>query len=327
MSVQLTIIGLGKIGSSVGLALSDETKQINRIGHDLNQDNAQEAKKLGAVDTLQRNLFKAVEGTDILLLAIPVDQVVETLDLVKNDLRPDTVILDTSPIKQATMNWVENNLPRNLHYVSMMPTLNAKLFNICETGTSAANKDMFKDSMMVIAAPQHTEADALTVATNLSVMLGAVPLYMDVLESDGLASGGHVIPQLMAAGLMNSLRKQPGWAESRKVAGDLFYHATLPLLKLDDKARLGESIILNQENALRQLDFLIQELLELRDAVQEKDFEMLHSSLNEARDERHLWLSRRKDNDWFASKAKADMPSAKDMFNQLFGMSRFSKKK
>lgn len=327
MTVKLSIIGLGKIGASIGLALSDETKQITRVGHDLNPDNAQEAKKLGAVDSLERNLFKAVEGTDILLLAIPVDQVIETLDLVKNDLRPDTVILDTSPIKQATLDWVEKNLPKTLHYVSMMPTLNASLFSTYASGPAAANKDMFKNSLMMISAPLHTEADALSVATNLAGMLGASPLYTDVLESDGLASGSHVLPQLMAVALMNSMCKQPGWLESRKIAGNHFYHATLPVLNYDDKTRMGESLIQNRENNIRQLDLYIQELLDLRDAMKENDFETLKTSMDKARDERLLWLSRRIDNDWNVTKAKVEMPSAKDMFAQLFGMGRFGKKK
>ncbi|MBI9048066.1 MAG: prephenate dehydrogenase [Anaerolineaceae bacterium] len=327
MTVQITILGLGKIGSSVGLALSDELKQVIRVGHDVDHQTAQASQKMGAVDKVERNLFKAIEGTDILVLAIPVDQVIETLDLVKNDLREDTVILDMAPIKQTTIEWVDANLPEKVFYLSMMPTINANLFDQCATGIEAANKDLFKKSYMVIASPKRTESDAISLASNLAMMLGAAPFYADGMESDGLATGSHVVPQLIAAAMMNSLSKQSGWLEGRKVAGHNFYHNTLPLLHLDDKVRLGESIIHNQENVVRQLDLFIQELIEQRDALKEKDLESLAKILENARDERDIWLSRRTENNWEVSKSDVTMPSAKDMFGQLFGLGKRRKEK
>jgi prephenate dehydrogenase len=327
MTVQITILGLGKIGTSVGLALSDELDQLTRVGHDSNFQTAQEAQKMGAVDKIERNLFKSIEGTDILLLAMPVDQVIETLELVKNDLREDTVILDLAPVKQTTIEWVNVNLPEKVYYLSMMPTINAKSFEQCNTGISAADKDLFKKSYMVIASPKRTESDAIALASNLSIMLGAAPFYADGLESDGLATGSHVLPQLMAAALMNSLSTQSGWLEARKVASHNFFHATLPLKHLDDKAHLGESMIHNGENVVRQMDLLIQELVEQRDAIKEKDYDRLNKQLEKARDEREIWLSRRIENNWTNSKDNVDLPGAKEMFGRLFGFGKRDKQK
>jgi prephenate dehydrogenase len=47
MTVQLTIIGLGQIGASIGLALADHTDKITRTGSDFNRRVMQQAKKLG----------------------------------------------------------------------------------------------------------------------------------------------------------------------------------------------------------------------------------------------------------------------------------------
>ena len=326
MTVQLTIIGMGKIGTSIGLALSDETHQLNRVGHDMDHQRAQEAQKLGAVDSVQRNLYKSIENTDVLVLAIPVDQVIETLELIKNDLREDAVILDTAPLKKATIDWVEKNLPEKVYYISMMPTLNAALFDENKKGVEAASKDMFKNSMMVIATPGKTETDALALASNLSIMLGAAPYYADAIESDGMMAGSHVVPQLMAAGLLNSLSKQPGWPETRKIASKAYYQATLPALNYDDKARLGESMIADRENVVRQLNFLIQELIDYRDALNEKDYTTMQDALEQAQNERLLWLSRRLENNWQNEKEKMDLPSARDMFGQLFGFGNRGKR-
>ena len=50
MSVQITIVGLGQIGASVGLALGKRRSDIHRVGHDKNLEVAKKAQQIGAVD-------------------------------------------------------------------------------------------------------------------------------------------------------------------------------------------------------------------------------------------------------------------------------------
>lgn len=59
MTVQITIVGLGQIGASVGLALKEHTELVTRIGHDRRFDIAKQAEKLGAVDKIIPNLPKS----------------------------------------------------------------------------------------------------------------------------------------------------------------------------------------------------------------------------------------------------------------------------
>ena len=46
MSVQITIIGLGQVGTSIGLALAEQ-KSIKRVGHDKDFGRARAAQKAG----------------------------------------------------------------------------------------------------------------------------------------------------------------------------------------------------------------------------------------------------------------------------------------
>ena len=56
MEGRVTIIGLGCVGTSIGLALRrlDPAPQV--IGHDIDSDNARQAKRVGAVDETNWNL-------------------------------------------------------------------------------------------------------------------------------------------------------------------------------------------------------------------------------------------------------------------------------
>ena len=62
MSAQITIVGLGQIGASVGLALGKRRSDIRRVGHDKSPEIAKKALQRGAVDEMKYNLPAAVRG-------------------------------------------------------------------------------------------------------------------------------------------------------------------------------------------------------------------------------------------------------------------------
>ena len=53
---RVTIIGLGRIGTSLGLALKASQPKLEIVGHDLAPDRLGAARKLGAVDRTEWNL-------------------------------------------------------------------------------------------------------------------------------------------------------------------------------------------------------------------------------------------------------------------------------
>ena len=71
MTVNITIIGLGQIGASIGLALASHKDQVTLTGHDKSPAIAREAHKLGAVDKINFNLPASVEGANVVILALP----------------------------------------------------------------------------------------------------------------------------------------------------------------------------------------------------------------------------------------------------------------
>ncbi len=84
MTIQITIIGLGQIGTSIGLCLSGD-KNFRRVGHDRELEFARTAEKMGALDKVDLNLPHSVRDADIVILSIPVDQIQETLEYITQD--------------------------------------------------------------------------------------------------------------------------------------------------------------------------------------------------------------------------------------------------
>ena len=70
--MNLTLVGLGMVGASVGLALKAATSEIPIMGHDPEPRLVQRAKKLGAIDKSHWNLLAACEQADIILLDLSI---------------------------------------------------------------------------------------------------------------------------------------------------------------------------------------------------------------------------------------------------------------
>lgn len=328
MPVQMTIIGLGQIGASIGLALANQKELVVRIGHDREPAIARRAKDIGAVDRTEFNLHAAVEKADIVLLTLPMDQLKETLELIAGDLHEGVVVMDTGPVKEIVAGWTAAALPAGVHYVGLTPVINPAYLHEVDGGISAAHPDLFKNGLMAIVSPPSASSDAIKLAADLTRLLGANPLFFDTAEIDGLMATTHQLPQLLAAALINSSIDQPGWREARKVAGRAYAEVTSPMAQLDSPESLSSSAILNRQNLVRMIDSTIAALQTLRSDIQAENTSALRERLVRARDGRVLWWNQRQKADWLTEElgSKQEMPKASDIFGNLLGFRRKPKK-
>jgi prephenate dehydrogenase len=328
MTIQITIIGLGQIGASFGLALQSQQEQLKRLGHDKELSIARQAEKMKAVDRVEANLHKAARDADLVLLCLPAGQIQETMQLIAEDLKEGAVVMDTGPAKEMASTWAAEYFPAGRYYIGLTPVINPSYLHATETGIEAARPDLFQGGMIAIVAPHQTESAAIKLASDLTRLVGASPLFADPVEIDGLMSAMHLLPQLMAAALLNATVDQPGWREARKVAGRAYAEASAPVAHLaNEPESLGASSILNRENLLRLLDSAIASLEDLRGDIDAKDQAALNERLKRARVGREIWWAQRQTGSWGDGAEEAPMPESPGMFGRMFGMGKNSKSK
>jgi prephenate dehydrogenase len=328
MTIQLTIIGLGQIGASVGLALSGKAELLRRVGFDRDPKIARQAEKIGAIDSAQGSLSQAVKGADLVLLALPIDQVKETLEVIAPDLRENAVVMDTGVLKEAVVTWARDYLPENRHYVGLTPAINPAYLHETGSGIELARADLFQKGLMVIVASSRANSDAVKLATDLTGLLGAKPLFADPMEVDGLMTGAHLLPHLMAAALLNATVDEPGWREGRKLAGRAYAEVASALDLSDKRESLKASILLNKENVLRVLDNAITALSTLRMDVQNQEGESLDEWLKRAFESRERWWNERQEGNWIEDGTPTvDVPEMPGFFGRMLGIGRKPKSK
>jgi prephenate dehydrogenase len=327
MTIQLTIIGLGQIGASIGLSLASQKEVIRRVGHDKDPNASKRARDLGALDKVEFNLHAAVENADLVLLTMPTDQIHETLELIAGDLKEGAVVMDTAAVKEIVATWAEALLPAERYYVGLTPVLNPSYLHSTDSGLDGAHADLFKGGLIAISAPARTASDAVKMAADLTRLLGAAPLFADPLEMDGLMAATHLLPQLMAAGLLNATLDQPGWREGRKVAGRPYAEATGPIVHLGTSQGLAADVMLNRENIRRMLDSTLAALITIRGDIDAQDEAALAERLERARRGREFWWNQRQSGDWASGEIPpSEMPSASSVFGSLFGLKPKPKK-
>jgi len=326
MTTEITIIGLGQIGTSIGLALASQKTSIHRIGNDLIPEFGQRAQKMGAIDQVVFNIPRSVKDAEVVILACPVDELHENLKAIAGDLRPGTVVVNTLPVRVAIDAWAKEILPPDRHFISVTPTLNPAYLDDTATGPGAAHADLFKDALMIITTPPGTHPDALRLASDLVGLLGGKPYFADAIEADGLLAASQTLPELMAAALVNATINEPGWIEGRKLAGQAYTAVTGPLLRLDENKAFGTTALLNRDNVLHTIDNLIRALYELRTQIEKQDGPALHKLMAHALEGRNQWWAERSRGVWDQS-TMSSAPTSGQMLARLISFGNKDKPK
>jgi prephenate dehydrogenase len=319
MTVKITIIGLGQIGASIGLALANQKDQVATLGHDKSPETARKAQKLGAVERISYNLPASVENADVIILAIPFDAMYETLKYIAMDVREDAVVMDTGPVKTVVADWVKELLPPKRHFIGLTPALNPACLENTSHGLEAARADLFEHGVVAVTAPHGTAEKALKLAADFVVLIGSQPFFADLAEVDGVMASAHLLPGLSAAALLETVTNQPGWSDIRKVAGKPFSSATQPL-EGEETTAWVESIMHNRVNTIRVLDEYISALSSLRKDITEENSKNLRDRLDESHRRRAQWSAERVQGDWKSVESKRpEMPRVGDMWKQQIG--------
>ena len=329
MTVQITIIGTGQIGTSIGLALEENKDTFVRVGHDKDIRIANRAKDLGALDRVDINLPNSVANASIVILALPLDQIRETLKFIAQDLKEEAVVMDTAPVKSEVLQWAKELLPPRRYYIGLTPVLNPVYLNSPGSGVDAAHADLFRNGIIAILSPQGVPTEAIKLATDFSHLLGAEHLFMDPTELDSMMAATHILPQLLATALLMTTVDQPGWYEARKLAGRPFALTTSAVELFGDASAISSQTVSVREHVVRLLDAYMDNLYTLRQKLIANENEQLLKELDKARQGHDRWLNERFSANWAAAESapKVDIPTSKDVFSRMFTFGRGRKPK
>ncbi len=205
---QITIVGTGLIGGSLGLALRPAGFSGTIVGCD-KPAVIEIAETRGAIDRGEADLERAIAGSDVIVLATPVGCILSQLEAIAPLVAPDTLITDTGSTKEMLVQRARLVLGDRAA-TSVLP--GHPMAGKEVGGIEQADPDLFRDSVWLITpidagvpytARQQEYLDLLT-------SIGARVIAIDANRHDRLCAWVSHLPQMMATALASALREEFG---------------------------------------------------------------------------------------------------------------------
>lgn len=296
---RVTIIGLGLIGGSIGLALKSSTKSVQVVGHDLEPGIGRLAQKRGAVDRSALNLLDACEDADLVVIAAPIMAIRETLELIGPHLKQGCVVTDTATLKEPVLAWAAQALPAGVSFVGGDPLLKPDSVPdelAAAHGLEAARPDLFEGALYVLCPSADTSPRAVKRVTDMIGLLKARAFYVDPIEHDGMRAAVEGLPMMASLAIMQQASGSPGWQETRKLADHVFGAATASLV--GDPQNQSVEALLNADHLIPRIDALVRDLIHLREWIATDNTEELQRAFTQAESARTRWLIGRNEGRW-----------------------------
>src|SRR5262249_23047058 len=201
MKIQtLTIVGVGLIGGSVGLAAKKRGIAARVVGVGRRQDTLHHALSLGVIDDGVLDLTAAVRHTDMVIFCTPVDRIIEQVLAVASCCPAGTLLTDAGSTKAAIVHGVESRLPPGMTFVGSHPLAGSE-----KRGSEYADADLFQDRLTVVTQTPPTDQAALERVVSFWQALGSRVRVMSPEAHDrALAYTSH-LPHLAASALAGIL--------------------------------------------------------------------------------------------------------------------------
>ena len=277
--VRIAIVGLGSVGTSVGMALKKADSELEIIGHDKNHSAARRARKEGAVDRTDWNLISACEDASAVILAIPIGQIRETLVAAGPYFRTGSLVMDTASAKAPVLRWAGENVGEGVSFIGGSPIL--------PQGRRSMDPELFVGNLFCLCPAPTASPEAVGWASGLVRAMGAQPFFIDASEHDGVMAAVDHLPILLAAALLRTSCRSSSWREAVRLGGDRFASATESIG--GGAETHSELLQCNSESVLRWLDLFQGELAQLRRALAGEDGEALSEALEAAQNARESW--------------------------------------
>lgn len=286
MAFRTTIVGLGLVGSSIGLALRQAGASIEVIGHDKDSGAAKRAYKSGCVDRTEWNLINACDGADLVILSIPLVEIKGTLAAIGQDLKDNCVVTDTARLKAPVLGWARESLPNTVHFVGGHPIIDKTALDP-ETPTA----ELLAGAAYCLTPDTNTPPEALQTVSDLAEAVGARPYYLDATEHDGLIAAVEHVPLLLALTIQLMVNESPSKREIIQLSGVDF--SSLTQLLAGEAEQLTELCLLNASNVARWVEGFLPQLSKIGELVAAQDSEALQAAFATALEARGDWARKR----------------------------------
>ena len=194
---QVTIVGLGLVGGSLGMAIRRRRLAASVVGFSRKPSTLRRAKARGAIDAGTTDLKQAVQHADVVVLATPLDAIVSYAQRAARFMHPGSVVTDVGSLKGPIVHRLERTMPFGVAFVGAHPLAGSE-----QRGIEAAEADLFDGSVCIVTATRWTDRRSRRLVESLwKPLVGRIEV-MDPASHDVLLGAVSHFPHLLAYALV-----------------------------------------------------------------------------------------------------------------------------
>ena len=270
---QVTLIGLGVVGNSLGLALrryaalpENKTQRFTVVGFDTDHDRLQAAeRKHKSIDRAVWDLPSAVREATFVIVTLPMQALRQALADMAPHLPSGAIVSDTASTKNLVLRWAAELLPPRVSFVGGHPLPKRLPAPADPDAADTPDADLFRGGLYCILPLPSASDAAINQVISLATLLGAQPYFVDPLEHDSFMAAVLHLPSVLSTALLHLTTGSTVWRELGPLAGGAFRDVTLPAAQDPTEAR--DALLANRESLLHWLDRYMSDLADFRAAV------------------------------------------------------------
>jgi len=274
----ITIVGVGVIGGSLGLALKRKNPKL-RITGVSSPKTIEKALEMGAIDIgyPHHEIEKGLAEADLVFICTSISLILEYIPFIAQHIQPGTVVTDVGSTKQIIVNKAESCFALDKYFIGGHPMAGNE-----GKGISWADRFLFENAVYVLSPAQNTPEEKIQSLGNLLETTGAKVLLLPPDLHDRVAATVSHLPQIVSIALMNLVSKSQDESSAylKLAAGgfrDMTRIASSPYEMWRD---IFET---NQDNICQLLDGIIDELKSLKSHLVHDEMAKLFESAASAR--------------------------------------------
>lgn len=277
--MRLSIVGLGLIGGSLGLALRRAWgKKGELLGWARRPEVAQRALERGAID--QAVSLEEAARAEMVVIAVPILAEREIMAQLAPHVQPGTVVTDVGSTKAQVMAWAQETLPQEVVFIGGHPMAGKE-----QAGIEAAQDNLFQGRTYCLTPAPSTPPQAVERVLEVVQAVGAWPIFLEAAEHDFLVAGISHLPLVAASALVAATTHDPAWSQMARLAASGFRDTTR--LASGDPIMGRDLLVTNAPNLRRWLGVYIEELERYKRLLD--DVVALEAELVQVRQAREVW--------------------------------------
>jgi prephenate dehydrogenase len=263
--LKITIVGVGLLGGSLGLAARKHRLAGEIAGFVRRAAAIGECEKRAATDYATTDLLAAVCGADLIVLCTPLAQMRVLVAQMIPALKRGAIVTDVGSVKSSVVRAIESLIHRaGAHYVGSHPMAGAE-----KAGVSAARADLFADAVCVVTPTSKTNRSALAKVERFWKAVGSRVLRLTPEIHDALVSRSSHLPHIAAATLTNLVLDPAQSSEQAMVCANGFRDTTRIASGSPEMWR--DIALANRRHLVRALDRFIGDLRRFQQLLKEPD--------------------------------------------------------